>query len=177
MKRFVCFLVLGILLVAGTAAAQEPAKSSPTYEQVLTKVWKETHKRILEMAKEFPVGKFDSRPHPDARSFVEEMRHITMCLDWSTAMLRGVKFDYAAREKQDAGKPKTRESVVSEMEHAMQVSFAEVEKTPSPQLIGWLEHQGEHYGKLVTIYRLNNLVPPSTRAEQERQRQQQKPKQ
>jgi hypothetical protein len=26
-----------------------------------------------------------------------------------------------------------------------------------------IEHAGEHYGKLATIYRMNNLVPPVSR--------------
>src|SRR5436190_2151261 len=34
---------------------------------------------------------------------------------------------------------------------------------PAPSLIGWLEHQGEHYGKLVTSYRANGIVPPISR--------------
>jgi hypothetical protein len=34
---------------------------------------------------------------------------------------------------------------------------------PIPQLIGWLDHQGEHYGKLVTSYRVNGIVPPISR--------------
>ena len=34
---------------------------------------------------------------------------------------------------------------------------------PLPQLIGWLDHQGEHYGKLVTSYRVNGIVPPISR--------------
>jgi len=34
---------------------------------------------------------------------------------------------------------------------------------PWPQLLGWLEHQGEYYGKLVTAYRVNGVVPPVSR--------------
>ena len=32
-----------------------------------------------------------------------------------------------------------------------------------PLLIGWIDHQAEHYGKLVSNYRMNNIVPPISR--------------
>jgi len=64
----------------------------------------------------------------------------------------------------DAGKPATRASVVQEMEAAIAASYPVVEAKPIPQLIGWLDHQGEHYGKLVTSYRVNGIVPPISRA-------------
>ena len=49
------------------------------------------------------------------------------------------------------------------MEAAIAASFPLVDAKPLPALIGWLEHQGEHYGKLVTAYRVNGIVPPVSR--------------
>jgi len=63
----------------------------------------------------------------------------------------------------DTPKPKTRASVVTEMAAALAASFPLVEKSPSPRLIGWIDHQGEHYGKLVSSYRLVGIVPPVSR--------------
>jgi hypothetical protein len=117
------------------------------------------------MAKDtqFPDDKLSWRPHPDSRSVLEEFRHVTIGLEMSTASMKGDKFDYDARDKADASKPKTRASVVAEMEAALNASLAVVEKTPKPLLIGWIDHQGEHYGKLVNAYRSNGLVPPISR--------------
>lgn len=81
----------------------------------------------------------------------------------TTALLRGEKFDFMAREKGDAGKPKTRESLVREMEAAIAASYPLVEKSPKPLLIGCIDHQAEHYGKLVSNYRMNGIVPPISR--------------
>ena len=53
-----------------------------------------------------------------------------------------------------------------EMEAAIAASFPLIEAKQSPSLIGWLEHQGEHYGKLVTAYRVNGIVPPVSRPKQ-----------
>lgn len=117
------------------------------------------------MAKDttFPDDKLSWRPHPDSRTVLEEFRHVTIGLELTAAQARGEKFDFAAREKADASKPKTRASMVSEMEAAIAASFPLVESKPMPQLIGWIAHQGEHYGKLVNAYRSNGIVPPVSR--------------
>ncbi len=81
----------------------------------------------------------------------------------TSAQARGEKFDFEAEEKAADAKPKTRASIVSEMEAAIAESYPLVEKSPSPRLVGWLDHQGEHYGKLVTAYRVNGVVPPVSR--------------
>ena len=112
---------------------------------------------------EYPDAKLGWKPHPDSRSVLEELRHVTIGLEMTTAVAKGEKFDFGAREKMDAGKPATRASVVQEMEAAIAASFPVVEAKPIPQLIGWLDHQGEHDGKLVTSYRVNGIVPPIPR--------------
>jgi DinB superfamily len=161
-------LALSFALVAsGSVAAVivEQAKPTPTYEAALAQSWEDVHNKILTMAKDtaFPDAKLAWRPHPDARSVMEELRHVTIGLEMTTAQARGEKFDFDAREKADAGKPKTRAAVVAEMEAAIAASYPLVKSKPRPQLLGWLEHQGEHYGKLVTAYRANGVVPPSSR--------------
>jgi hypothetical protein len=162
------FLALSLaLLTSGAAAAVivEQAKPTPTFESAISRSWEDVHNRVLAIAKDtvFPDNKLGWKPHPDARSVLEELRHVTIGLEMTTAQARGEKFDFEAREKADAGKPKTRASVVAEMEAAIAASYPLVKSTPRPQLIGWLEHQGEHYGKLVTAYRANGVVPPVSR--------------
>ena len=168
MMRFAAFttVMLAVLVGATAASAQTPApKPPPTYEQVIVNTWKNLHNKILTMAKDtqFPDDKLGWKPHPDSRSVLEELRHVTIGLEMTTAVAKGEKFDFAAREKMDASKPKTRASVVAEMEAAIAASYPVVEQKPMPQLIGWIDHQGEHYGKLVTAYRVNGIVPPISR--------------
>ena len=169
MMRYGAFttVMLAVLLGASVALAQTPApKPPPTYEQVIVNTWKNLHNKILTMAKDtqFPDDKLGWKPHPDSRSVLEEFRHVTIGLEMTTAVAKGEKFDFAAREKMDASKPKTRASVVAEMEAAIAASYPVVEGgKPIPQLIGWIDHQGEHYGKLVTAYRVNGIVPPVSR--------------
>ena len=150
------------------AQGQTPAPPPLTYERVITMTWKDLHDKILQMAKDtvFPEDKLEWKPHPDARSVLDEFRQVTNGLEWSSAQLRGEKLDGAAvraRRNADAGKPKTRASIVSEMEAAIAVSYPLVEKSPTPLLIGWIRDQAEHYGKLVSNYRAVGIVPPASR--------------
>ena len=155
-------------VLTGAAQSQTPAPPPLTYEQVITSTWKDLHDKILEMARDtvFPEDKLGWKPHPDARSVLDEFRQVTNGLEWSSTQLRGEKIDGAAvraRRNADAGKPKTRASIVSEMEAAIAISYPLVEKSPTPLLIGWIRDQAEHYGKLVSNYRAVGIVPPTSR--------------
>ena len=169
--RLLLVLVVAAIATVNVAAqGQTPAPAPPplTYEWAIPSTWKDIHDRILVMAKDtvFPDDKLGWRPHPDARSVLEEFRQVTLGLEFSSAQLRGEKLDgamFRARQKADAGKPKTRASIVSDMEAAIAMSYPLVEKSPTPLLIGWIRDQAEHYGKLVSNYRAIGIVPPSSR--------------
>jgi hypothetical protein len=147
------------------AAAQGAAQTPPTWDAQMLRTWRGLHDKILAMAKDtvMPDTKLETRPHPDSRTILDEYRHVTIGLEMSTAQLEGERFDYAARLKADETKPRTRASVVAEMEAAIAASYPVVERSAAPSLLFWVEHQGEHYGKLVSNYRLAGIVPPVSR--------------
>ena len=160
----VSILVLAFCALTAPAAAQTQAPPPmPTYDQAVWNTWRRLHDKILVMAKDLPDAHLSWKPHPDSRTAAEELRHVTIGLEMTTAILKGEPFNYPERVKADEGKPATRESILTEMEAAMAASYAVVEKQPNPRLIGWIDHQGEHYGKLVNAYRSNGLVPPVSR--------------
>ena len=145
-RRLVLLGMMTVLGIVPVAAQQAPA--TPTFEQSVFNTWKTLHDKILVMAKDtvFPDEKLGWKPHPDSRSVLDEFRHVTIGLEMSTAALMGQKFDYNGRIKADEGKPKTRASVVGEMETAMAASYAAVKQQAKPLLIFWIDHQAEHYG-------------------------------
>lgn len=153
-----------VALLTSPALGQTP-QTPPTFESNTIRTWKALHSKILDMARDtvFPDAKLGWKPHPDSRSVIQEFRHVTIGLEYTTALLKGEKFDFAAREKVDESKPQTRASVVQEMEAAIAASYALVEKSPQPLLVGWIDHQAEHYGKLVSNYRSVGIVPPISR--------------
>ena len=171
MTRFVLAITAFFVFVApplpGAApldAQQQPAAPA-TWEQAAFTTWKSLHDKILAMAKDtqFPDDKLGWKPHPDSRSVLDEFRHVTIGLEMVTAQLSGTPFNYMERMKADEGKPKTRASVVAEMEAAYAKSLEVVKSSVKPNILFWLDHQGEHYGKLVSNYRMNNIVPPVSR--------------
>ncbi|HUQ89693.1 MAG TPA: DinB family protein [Vicinamibacterales bacterium] len=172
MRKFsICTMMAIALLMLGASAASAqttPPKAPPTYEQVIVRSWKATHDKILVMAKDtvYPEAKLSYKPHPDSRTVAQELRHVTIGLEATTAMGKGEKYDFEAKEKEYDARPATRAAIVKEMEAAIAASYAVFDAPgfkPVPGLIGWLEHQGEHYGKLVTSYRVNGIVPPISR--------------
>ena len=158
-------LVAGASAFAAAAPQGQSPQAPPTFETSVVNTWKRLHDKILVMAKDaqYPDDKLSFKPHPDSRTTLDEFRHVTIGLEMSTAQLRGTPFDYAARGKADESKPKTRASVVAEMEAAIAASYAAVEAGPKPSLIFWIDHQAEHYGKLVSNYRMVGIVPPVSR--------------
>jgi len=158
-------VIAALVLASGSAALAGQPAGPATFEAAMVRSWKNTHDKILAMARDtqYPDDKLGWKPHPDSRSVLDELRHVTIGLEVTTAMARGEKLDFRAREKADESKPKTRASLVAEMEAAIAASYPLIEAKPNPGLIGWLEHQGEHYGKLVTAYRVNGIVPPASR--------------
>lgn len=140
-------------------------QTPPSFETAIFNTWRGLHDKILTMAKDtqFPDDKLSFKPHPDSKTVLEEFRHVTIGLEMTSALLKGEKFDYMARVKADESKPQTRASAVAEMEAAIAVSYPLVKESPKPLLIGWIDHQGEHYGKLVSNYRMVGIVPPISR--------------
>ena len=83
-------LAVSIALVASASAAAvigEQAKPAPTYETALARSWESIHNKILTMAKDtvYPDDKLGWKPHPDARSVMDELRHVTIGLEMTTA--------------------------------------------------------------------------------------------
>jgi hypothetical protein len=172
MKKFSVFtmITIAVLMLGASAASAQTTtpKPPPTYEQVIVRNWKGIHDKILVMAKDtvFPEAKLGYKPHPDSRTMYQELRHVTIGLEMTTAQAKGEKYDFEAKEKEYDARPASRAAVVKEMEAAIAASYAVVDAPgfkPAPGLIGWLEHQGEHYGKMVTSYRVNGVVPPISR--------------
>jgi len=146
------------------AQAQKPTPAqTQTYDYQVVAVWRGIHEKILAMAKDWPESKYGWKPHADSRTMLEEFRHVTIGLEYSSAQLKGEKFDINARIKLDEKKPKTRASMLSDMQSALVTSYDLVDAGPKPLLIFWIDHQAEHYGKLVSNYRMNGVVPPISR--------------
>lgn len=162
-KQVVRMATGAAILLALAAVVSAQGQPAPTFEQVTLRQWNAVHKKVADMAKDFPEDKMDSRPQKDARSFIEEVWHVTATAEWLRAQYTGEKVDTDKLFNSYDGRPRDRAQLVAQLEKAVADCAAHIEKKPNPRVIGLIEHAGEHYGKMVTIYRINGLVPPASR--------------
>ena len=136
---------------------------------VLITRWSEIGDKIVKLAEEFPEAKYDARPVAEVRSFADQLRHVAFWNRYVQKTLRREEADGQANELPRATYP-TKAKVVK----ALRSSFDEVAKefgamngksssTDADTMVSFIEHSGEHYGQLVVYARLNGVVPPVSR--------------
>lgn len=137
---------------------------------ILMTRWTELGQKLVTLAEEYPAGQYNSRPTDGVRNFAEQLRHIAFWNQYVKQTLQGKPTDGDANEL-PAKEYATKARIVT----ALRESFDEVstllarmpvtpEIATADLLLSFIEHNGEHYGQLVLYYRLNNLVPPASRA-------------
>jgi uncharacterized damage-inducible protein DinB len=166
MHRFALFVSLATVL-AGVAVFGQAAKTPPTTAQSINANFDSVNRRLLEMAKDFPAEKYEFKATPEVRSFREVIVHVFSGNAYAAKAGRGQQANW---DELDAAKYKTKAEVVSAFEKAIADSSAALKAVPAEKLgqsiTPWMpviEHSAEHYGQLVTYYRLNHLVPPESR--------------
>lgn len=167
------FSILAVTAVS--AAAQNPVSDS------LRSNWNSVKRNIKESAELMPEENFNFKPTPDVRSFGEILAHVA-----------GASYEFCASAKNEKspfeegsfeGKMTTKAQIVKvtneaiaycdgafvglkdatagEMVHAAFGGTNQVTRVNS--LLGQIGHDNEHYGNLVTYFRLKGQVPPSSR--------------
>jgi uncharacterized damage-inducible protein DinB len=157
-------------------AAIKPADSPA---KVLLDSWNDIGRKLVAMAEDFPEDKFDFKPTPAQRSFIEQVLHAS-----------GANYYFinaAEGKKPPEGDPKrdqfkTRADLVAFVKKSFADGAALIQAKGDKGLSdtfvdpfshqyvrvgdyawGFIEHSGEHYGQLVVYYRLSGLVPPESR--------------
>ncbi|HLI87002.1 MAG TPA: DinB family protein [Bryobacteraceae bacterium] len=154
------------LTIAGWALAQaQPFPKAPA-EQIKAD-FTDIHRKLLEMAKDFPAGKYGYRLKPEMRSFGEVLVHVTSGIVYAAKAGRGEQVKWSELDPKDYP---TKAAIVALMEKSIadanatltKIQAATFAKTVEPW-VAVLEHSAEHYGLLVAYYRANGLVPPESR--------------
>ena len=160
---------LAVLFVAVLpASAQQPPRPE-NVRDVFLSGWNEVGEKLVKMAEEFPEDKFEYKPTDDVRTFADVLRHVAFWNQWVAKTARGEKPDGKPNElsKTEFG---TKAKVVAALKSSLADAAAELKKqpaSPGPREAGlwtsFISHSSEHYGQLVVYYRLNGLVPPTSR--------------
>jgi len=138
---------------------------------VLIKRWIEIGDKISDLAGEFPAELYGFRPAKGVRSFAEQLRHVAFWNHYLEKTLRGEAADGDANELPSDRYP-TKTKIAAVVRASTDAVTAQLTKDRASlteaqldQVVGFIEHNGEHYGQLVISYRLNGLVPPASRSE------------
>ncbi len=177
-------LVLALGLAAMPALAQEvkkaePPKPAPSSSQAVLEQWNDIGRKLIAIAEDLPEDKYDYKPHPDSRSFVGQLLHVSASMYYFTDSVLGQKIRVGDDPKR--AELKTKAQIVAFVKKCVQ-DGADVIKSKGdkgmndtvndggPQLsrvsdlaYSLMEHSGEHYGQLVVYYRINGMVPPESR--------------
>ncbi|PWU05567.1 MAG: hypothetical protein C5B51_14170 [Terriglobia bacterium] len=159
LRVFVCLL--------GMAAAMLPSLHGQTPDQAIKNNFDSVHRRLLDMAKDFPADKYSFRLKPEMRSFGEVLVHVTSGVVYAAKAGRGEKVKWDELNPKDFA---NKTAIVALMERSIAdadksmtaLPAASFTKTVEPWL-DVLEHSAEHYGLLVAYFRANGIVPPESR--------------
>jgi len=162
-----------ILAVPTFSAAQAPPTSDPV-SQSIRNAWASAKRNIVESAEQMPEADYAFKPVDTVRSFGAILAHVAGANYVFCAQARGDKTAY--EEDAVEKKAKTKAEIVQALNESIAYCDAAynalTDKTvgemtasgPRAQrLIANAGHLQEHYGNLVTYFRIKGMVPPSSR--------------
>ena len=168
---------LAVCLSAPVSFAQQPANP---ISDGLRNQWNGAKRNIQQSAELMPQATWDYRPIDGVRSFGEILAHVAGASYVICSAAKGEKTPYA--EDYFEKNAKGREAIVKATADAVaycdaaftaltdatagqMVSnpFGEGQVPRAQALVLQIGHDNEHYGNLVTYFRMNGIVPPSSR--------------
>lgn len=175
-------LSLGAAAVGAAACHQQtPSFEARLAHEVLT-FWHDLERKLVEMSEDFPEARDAYKPTPEARSFSDIVHHVAEENFVYIQTARGERVD---RDSLRRGHFSTKGELAGFLKKSFDEGAALLANTTDRDMLDqvttpygkrltrlafWLElvqHAAEHYGNLVTYYRLNGLVPPETRRAQQ----------
>ena len=169
------------------AAEREVAKHNPPLPALpdsaeLLERWNDIGRKLIAIAEDLPEDRYDYRPNPQSRSFIQQLLHASGSMYFFTDIGQSRKARY------DNDPPRnlwvTKDDVVAFVEQCVKDGADLIKASGdrglnegvndgSAHLIrlaglayAVIEHSGEHYGQLVAYYRVNGMVPPESKPKQ-----------
>jgi uncharacterized damage-inducible protein DinB len=175
MHKTFALSLLTLALTASSAAAQNPVSDA------VRNNWNSVKKNIKESAELMPEENYSFKPTPEVRSLGAILAHVA-----------GASYEFCGSAKNEKapfeegsfeGKMTTKAQIVKVTNDAIaycDAAFTALtdanaadkvrqafggtgQTTRIASLLGQIGHDNEHYGNLVTYYRLKGVVPPSSR--------------
>jgi uncharacterized damage-inducible protein DinB len=172
--RKLSWTIVAFAFSVTTAAAQNPVSDS------LRSSWGGAKRNIKESAEQMTEANYNFKPSPDVRSFGEILAHVAGASYMFCAAAKGEKSPFAeeAFEKTATTKAaivKVTNDAIAYCDGAYAAAtdatlgqmvanpFGSGQVPRANPLIGQIGHNNEHYGNLVTYFRIKGVVPPSSK--------------
>jgi pimeloyl-ACP methyl ester carboxylesterase/uncharacterized damage-inducible protein DinB len=144
--------------------------------------WNEIGRKLIAIAEDLPENKYEYKPSPQSRSFVQQLVHVAGSMYDFTDVAEGKQARYG--DDPPRSEWVTKDDLVAFVSRCVKdgadllaakgdVGLNESVNDRSPQLVRLvdlayrvIEHSGEHYGQLVAYYRANGMAPPESRPKQ-----------
>jgi hypothetical protein len=165
-----------VTLLAGTAAAQ----SGDPVSQVVRQAWDDAKGNLRQSAELMPEADYAFKPTEQVRTFGQILAHVAGANYVFCSAAKGEKSPFSEDHFEKGAK--TREAIAKGLNDSIAYCDAAyealtdksaVESVTMPfgmgsrprvsALIGNTGHLQEHYGNLVTYFRIKGIVPPSSR--------------
>lgn len=179
MYRLGSSIIAVALTVSWPAAAQTPS-SGGGVSGAIKQTWEGAKRNIRESAEQMPDAEYGFRPIDTVRTFGQILAHIAGANYVFCAAARGEKTPHAEDAFEQTAKTKTaivkalNESLVfcdaaynqltdAGAAETIEMPFGMGKNSRALALMGNTGHLNEHYGNLVTYFRIKGMVPPSSR--------------
>ena len=176
-------LVLTVLVIGTASVASSQTKAGGAAQpitQATRQAWDGVRLNIKESADLMPDANYGFKPTPDVRSFGQVLAHLAGANYVFCAAAKAEKSPHAEDEFEKAAT--TRTSIIKALDESLTYCDAAFAATDDKKLgemidmpfgmpraarlaalLGEIGHMNEHYGNLVTYFRLKGIVPPSSR--------------
>jgi uncharacterized damage-inducible protein DinB len=180
MRHTLAFATVGVVVLATAAFyAQTPSTTAQPVSSALRQSWEAAKKNIRESAEFMPEANYGFKPVDSVRTFGEILAHLAGANYVFCAAAKGEKAPHAEDEFEKSAK--TRAAIMKALaeSHAycdaafqaddrklaetIEMPFGMGKSARAAALIGNVGHLNEHYGNLVTYFRIKGIVPPSSR--------------
>ncbi len=144
-------------------------RQEPALSDLMIQKWEEIHRKIVNLAREIPEKKLESKASADVRTFGEVLRHLAFWNRYVADVLRGNPANDSANEVSLAEAP-TRAKMIQIVEQTSRSVADAFKAIPADAksvelLMSFTEHACEHYGQLAVYARLSGIVPPASRSQ------------
>ena len=168
------------LNVGHIAAAQPPAANTNPISQAIRESWEGAKRNLKESAEQMPEADYSFKPTDSVRTFGQIIAHVAGASYVYCSAARGEKtpheegdFEKTATTKAAIIKALNDSNAYCDTAFAALTDRSAAEMVPMPfggkdagrasPLIRNIGHLNEHYGNLVTYFRIKGMVPPSSK--------------